>query len=34
MKKEDLLKIFGTKHPSVESYREWIISNNPKTLQP
>jgi hypothetical protein len=34
MKKEDLLKIFGTENPSVEKYQEWVLDNNPETLQP
>ena len=34
MKKENLLKIFGTEHPPVEKFQEWIIKNNPETLQP
>jgi hypothetical protein len=33
MKKKDLFRIFGTEHPSVEKYREWVIKNNPITLQ-
>jgi len=33
MKKENLVRIFGTESPSIEKYRDWVLENNPETLQ-
>ena len=29
LKKDDLIRIFGTENPPVEKYRDWILENNP-----